>query len=221
MASSEPSQCHKAARHGASSSSPWTSQHDTSRWEERHDASGGPGSGPGWSSSGEVAEQKVFVIGDSMLQGLEKMFQKNFANKQWRVDVYQGSESLTIPCSPEELHAYDHIFYCSAGNGIWKGDDTWNVVQKNICSFDPQKVSIVLLGSAKFWSSIAPGYKLKRPSFFADVRDLLQEKQIRFAEVTSFMEELDYADAEGHPSKNARWELAPKLLQVFQGLSKQ
>merc|ERR1712217_226102 len=109
--------------------------------------------------------------------------------------------------------------YCSAGNAMWKGDKVWKAVETNVASFDPSKVSVLLLGSVPFWQRIAGAhYKPERYSFFEDAKALLSAKQIRFAEMHEEVERIEYCDAEGHPSKAARWDLVPLLLVAFRKL---
>ena len=47
---------------------------------------------------------------------------------------------------------YDLVVYLSAGNALWsrKGKKE---IEENMNSFDPEKVIVVLLGSAELWIS--------------------------------------------------------------------
>jgi len=201
-----------------SSSSSWQEPQTSCRLSERQkwDVSSASTAMP------DIAQRKVLVIGDSVMRGLEKPFQTRCANKDWRVDANQGKEALSVVYPPEELQLYDHIFYCSAGNAIWSGEKEWSAVERHLRSLDPRKTSVVLLGSAEFWSKVAgPAYKVKRPSFFEDVKSVLLDQKVHMVELRGFMESLEYADEEGHPSKKARLELVPKLLEVFRDLAEQ
>lgn len=167
----------------------------------------------------DITKQKVFVLGDSVMRGLQKIFRQHFANSTWRVDANCGMEALSIPCKPSELLEYDHIFYCSAGNAMWSGRD-WAAVERNIRSLDPRRVGVVLLGNAELWSSMAgPQYRPKQPSYFQDAKRALGQQGVHVAELDSCMASLEYADTEGHPSKSARWDLAPLLLEAFRDLA--
>lgn len=116
------------------------------------------------------------------------------------------------------MEKYDHVIFCSAGNGMWKS--CWKDVVKNIKSFDPGKVTVVLLGSAELWTRVAEETP-PNMSFFEDVKWLLREKQVQIGELTSSLESLEYVDNEGHPSKSARWDLAAQLVEVFEELIEQ
>merc|ERR1712087_180095 len=118
---------------------------------------------------GDIAQRRVLVCGDSVMRGLEKIFQKQHGCRAWRVDANCGQEALSLPCTNLDLASFDHVIYCSAGNAMWKGDKVWKAVETNVASFDPSKVSVLLLGSVPFWQRIAGAhYKPERYSFFED-----------------------------------------------------
>ena len=81
-------------------------------------------------------------------------------------------------------------------------------------SFDPKKVVDVLLGTADLWVQLARN-NAKNPTFFVDARRTLLRQRVRVAELTTFMETLDYRDSWGHPSDTAREELVPQLMKVI------
>merc|ERR1712216_989418 len=122
---------------------------------------------------------------------------------------------------PSKLQDFDHVIYCSAGNGLWsrKDGEDWASVEQNIRSFDPRKITVVLLGSCELWARLAEETP-PNASFLEDANRVLQEQQVRVSELTSFMESLEYVDNEGPPSKNARWELVPRLMDIFEELTK-
>jgi len=167
--------------------------------------------------SPNIALQKVYVIGDSVMRGLQKIFQNYYANRGWRVETNEGREALGIPCAASALEEYDHIIYCSAGNCLWKPLE-WSNVERNINSFDPTRISVVFLGSAEYWARLA-GERPPYMSFFEDAKHALHEKLVPVAELTTFIERLEYVDKEGHPTKDARWELVPQLMEVFQDVA--
>ena len=102
---------------------------------------------------------------------------------------------------------------------MWKpkGKPAWNRLVKNIEYLDPAKVVVVLVGTDDFWAS---RLKSKPPNkeFFTSVKELLQLKGLRFAEITDFMEDLKYGDSMGHPAPQGHQKLAQKLLETFQDL---
>lgn len=166
-----------------------------------------------------IIHQRVCVIGDSFIRGLEKIFNNSLVKTQWRVDSNNGCEALTIPLEetvPQEYDQYDHIIFCSAGNGLWK--KVWDATAKNISQLDPKKTSVVFIGSCEFWTEMAKE-KPTHATFFEDAEQALQQRQIRWAHLSqSFVESIEYVDTEGHPTKAARLEVAKKLLEAFEDL---
>ena len=93
---------------------------------------------------------------DSVMQDLEKIFVKIRPDLQWTFEASEGKEALQIPCDAAKAAEYDHVIYCSAGNGIWKPTDgpAWKKLMRNIEALDPEKVVVVLLGTADLWASL-------------------------------------------------------------------
>ena len=52
--------------------------------------------------------------------------------------------------------------------------------------------------------------------FFAEIKKVLQQNRIRFEDITDFMEDIKYADGQGHPARESHHRLAGKLLGSFQ-----
>lgn len=171
-----------------------------------------------WSQVGttSIVHQRVCVIGDSFIRGLEKIFNNSLVKTQWRVDSNNGCEALTIPLEEAMPREYDHIIFCSAGNGLWK--KVWGDAAKNISQLDPKKTSVVFIGSNEFWTQMA-GEKPVHATFFEDAQHALHQRQVRCAHLSqSFVESIEYVDTEGHPTKGARFEVAQKLLEAFEDL---
>eukprot|EP00928_Gymnodinium_smaydae_P041751 TRINITY_DN28210_c0_g1_i1.p1 TRINITY_DN28210_c0_g1~~TRINITY_DN28210_c0_g1_i1.p1 ORF type:complete len:245 (-),score=29.23 TRINITY_DN28210_c0_g1_i1:235-969(-) len=185
-----------------SNAAPYISQWQAER-SESADASG-------------ITSAKVLIIGDSFVRGLNKFI--TGSAKRWRVDAYEGQEALSVACEKSMLEEYDHVVYATAGNGIWK--DVFEAVRRNISTFDSSRVSVVFFGSAAIWGRMAESTwgPVKYPSFMEDAKRLLQDAGVRFVEVTSFVEGLEYVEGEDHPTKQARWDVAAKLIQVIPSL---
>mmetsp|Transcript_33466 Transcript_33466/g.92684 ORF Transcript_33466/g.92684 Transcript_33466/m.92684 type:complete len:307 (-) Transcript_33466:400-1320(-) len=163
----------------------------------------------------DIASRRVWVIGDSYLRGLQKIFRQLYATNSWTIDANEGREALSMPCN--SMDAYEYIFYCSAGNGLWK--DTLASVEKNVGLWDPTKVRVVLLGDAEYWSHLA-GEAPKFPSFFEDAKRMLLRHHVRVLEATGLVEGIEHCDAEGHPSKEGRWDLVPRLMEIFRDITR-
>eukprot|EP00927_Polykrikos_kofoidii_P040858 TRINITY_DN34851_c0_g1_i1.p1 TRINITY_DN34851_c0_g1~~TRINITY_DN34851_c0_g1_i1.p1 ORF type:complete len:273 (+),score=41.10 TRINITY_DN34851_c0_g1_i1:116-934(+) len=188
-------------RASSSSSLAWQS-HDRSNWKEQPQ---------------KTARLKCWLIGDSTVRGLQRLFKSTDPDNDWTIDANEGKEPLALRFDWSKIQEYDHVIYCSAGNAIWK--QAWEAVVDNIRSLDPQKVSVILLGNSEIWCRLA---KEQAPfmSFFEDAKQLLRERGVRVTELTSFMESLEYVDNEGHPTKDARWKLTAGLVEAFQDLRK-
>lgn len=166
----------------------------------------------------DAASQKVLIIGDSVMRGLNRIVTKNHANN-WRVDTNEGWEALGIPIEASDLEQFEHIVYVTSGNGLWK--DEWKKVERNTRFLDPEKVSVVLLGTAELWHNLYGGDAKSKPkyeTFFERAKHALEARRIEYVELVEYMKTLEYADSEGHPSKNARWEFAAKLVEVVKEL---
>ena len=133
------------------------------------------------------------------------------------IEVNEGKEALGV--SYPHPNDYDHVIFCSAGNGIWKPKDkpAWRRLAKNIDSLDPAKVVVVLVGSDEIWRrklDATPPNEV----FYVEIKKHLEQKRIRFAQITDFMENIKYADCHGHPAQEDHDRLAEKLLKSFQDI---
>ena len=125
-----------------------------------------------------------------------------------------GGEALNVA----HLSNYDYVIYCSAGNGLWGRKDKVADMERNIRSFDPKRVVVVLLGTAHHWSKLA-GKLPSNATFFEDAKGALLRRGVRVAELTTYMEGLHYSDEWGHPAKRARIGLVEKLMDTFRELA--
>lgn len=174
--------------------------------------------GPARSQS-KLSRKKVYIIGDSFVRGLQKVFLHD-NRREWVVDVRDGKEALHVCCEEEGIHLkdFDYVFYVSSGNSLWH--DGWDrIALDNIMAMNPDKVSgVVLLGSAEFWLQKLGG-DIFCMTFFEDVKKAMNERRIMFVESCGdFLQNLPVADAEGHPTKGARWDLAMHLANLFEEL---
>ena len=152
------------------------------------------------------------VIGDSMIRGLPKIFYElRYISASWTFHVNEGEEALNVACTASN----GLVMYCTAGNGLWKKKEQLANMLSNIRSFDPNRVVVVFLGTADLWSRLA-AKRATNATFFEDARRALLQRRVRVAEVTTFMECLEYADTWGHPSKKAQVGLVHELMAVFE-----
>ena len=158
------------------------------------------------------------------MQDLEKIFVEARADLRWTFEASEGKEALQIPCDAAKAAEYDHVIYCSAGNGLWKPTDgpAWKKLMRNIEALDPEMVVVVLLGTADLWARLLKQAGKTEPTnlnFFTEVKAVMQRKGVRFAELTDFMKGLTYKDAIGHVAKNSNRKLASKLMETFAQLA--
>ena len=123
-----------------------------------------------------------------MLRYCQAVFEKH-VSANWSFSVKEGREALNIGVDTSH---YDLTMYCSAGNALWgQKKDMVAAMEKNIRSLDPDKVVVVLLGTAVYWSKLA-GASPRNATFFEDARRALLHRRVRVADLTTIMETLDY-----------------------------
>ena len=86
-------------------------------------------------------------------------------------------------------------------------------------SFDPEKVIVVLLGSAELWISCFGRGEPANPFILPERENTLQLRRVRVAQITTFMKTLQYSDKLGHLSNGAREIIVPELMRVFEMLA--
>ena len=77
--------------------------------------------------------------------------------KNWILTIQfeeKGTEVL-VHKYPEDKD-YDHVIYCSAGNGMYKpfGKPAWTKLEENIKLLgkqEPRKVNVILVGTDEIW----------------------------------------------------------------------
>merc|ERR1719362_634052 len=170
----------------------------------------------------KLSGKNVYIIGDSFLRGLQKVFHYDDDKKGWEVDERDGKEALHVDLQKEgtPVEDFDYVFYVSSGNALWHAG--WDqIALENILAMDPDKVSgVVLLGDAELWLEKLGGDFKGSMTFFEDVKQALNERGIAYLESRGdFLQNLPAADAEGHPTKQARWDLGPHLATLFEKLA--
>ena len=200
-----------------------------SRSADSRDSASAPPPGPRilscgrYDSSTPRPKRRVHVIADSLLKHIDGKIIKRVHDEGPRnliltIGVHEGKEALDLSC-PRPLDDYDHFIFCSAGNGMWKPLDkkAWKKLVNNINSLDPAKVRVVLVGSDEIWRKKF-GLGPPNEAFYPEVKKLLEQKGIRFAQITDFMEEIKYCDRAGHVAPEEYDRFAEKLLKSFQDI---
>lgn len=88
------------------------------------------------------------------MNGLDNIIvQSGPTDWDWTFNITEGKEALDLPYPEGE--EYDHVIYCSSGNGMWKppGKPAWKKLVNNIQDLDPAKVVVVLVGTDQIWGS--------------------------------------------------------------------
>ena len=136
-----------------------------------------------------------------MMKRTDKIILRN-KPKNWNLTIQfdvKGTEALDYKY-PEEKD-YDHVIYCSAGNGMHKpfGKKAWNKLKNKIeclAEEEARKVNVVLCGTDEFWAS-----KMKdqgqNKQFLQNIKEVLENKKIRYEQVTDFMKDVNIAESVG------------------------
>eukprot|EP00929_Paragymnodinium_shiwhaense_P034332 TRINITY_DN18703_c0_g3_i1.p1 TRINITY_DN18703_c0_g3~~TRINITY_DN18703_c0_g3_i1.p1 ORF type:complete len:270 (-),score=43.79 TRINITY_DN18703_c0_g3_i1:20-829(-) len=214
-------------KQGWTEAAPYASGWSSPQWpagsqaSAQHGPAASSAAGGAWRRpQGDVAKRRVHIVGDSMLRGMQRIFRTEYGCSKWLVDNFDGAEPLGVDLEAEKMQEFDHVVFCTAGNGMWpKGKQRkWEPVERNIQSFDPRHVSVIFLGSAECWTRIC-GCEPKNPKFFENARWELEKRGIQVVQLSDeFMGSLEYADTEGHPSKQARSALAEKIVETVREL---
>ena len=157
------------------------------------------------------------MIGDSALDGCEKLFQRSVVDS-WVFEVHRGAEALTVACNDNGKH--DLVAYVTAGNGGWSAKKHAAKITQNIQSFDPEKVVVVLLGTIEGWSKLS-GDAANNATFFDNARELLMRQGVRFIHLDAFMKTLTFTDKNGHIAESCRPQFVDQLLATFRELAAQ
>ena len=88
----------------------------------------------------------------------------------WTFNITERKEALDLPYPEGE--EYDHVIYCSSGNGMWKppGNPAWKKLVNNIQDLDPAKVVVVLVGTDEIWGSKMQDHGQDK-EFFKEVKN--------------------------------------------------
>ena len=76
---------------------------------------------------------------------------------------------------------------------------------------------MVLVGTDEIWARQMK-YSPPNKECFNEVTTILQNKSIRFEEITDFMKDIKYADSAGHPARQDYDKLAQKFLDTFKDI---
>ena len=97
----------------------------------------------------------MHVSADSLMKNIDQIIIGN-GPTDWdlTVEIGEGGEALDVQY-PEEK-GYDHVIYCSSGNGMYKpfGKPAWKKLENKIqllADEEARKVNVILVGSDEIW----------------------------------------------------------------------
>ena len=94
----------------------------------------------------------MHIFGDSLMRRIDEIILRN-KPENWNLTIQfeeKGMEALDYKYPDDK--DYDHVIYCSAGNGMYKpfGKPAWTKLEKNIKLLgkqEPRKVNVILVGT--------------------------------------------------------------------------
>ena len=98
----------------------------------------------------------MHIFGDSLMRRIDEIILRN-KPENWNLTIQfeeKGMEVLEYKYPDDK--DYDHVIYCSAGNGMYKpfGKPAWTKLEKNIKLLgkqEPRKVNVILVGTDEIW----------------------------------------------------------------------
>ena len=98
----------------------------------------------------------MHIFGDSLMRRIDEIILRN-KPENWNLTIQfeeKGMEALDYKYPDDK--DYDHVIYCSAGNGMYKpfGKPAWTKLEKNIKLLgkqEPRKVNVILVGTDEIW----------------------------------------------------------------------